>query len=140
MSFRDEESRPAAGFPLRWMVELKCSTIELESLARWRCAFRWKRGALQRDQVVPELNDAPPNQNCGNKKKDRRRDKRGTVIVFPNPVHGIARSTFNALVFHFRFTRSSKCEPQHLDPGRDFDVLIANDEIQRRVGRLAWGW
>src|SRR4030095_10522117 len=105
MFFRDEESGATAGFPLRGMVELKCGTIELQGLARWRCTFRWKRGALQREQVVPELNNAPPNQNCGNKKKDRRRDERGTVIVFPNPVHGIARSTFNLLVFHFRFTR-----------------------------------
>ena len=32
----------------------------------------------------------------------------------------------------------SKCELQHLDPGRDFDVLVANDKIQRRVGRLGW--
>ena len=62
--------------------------IELKGFARWRCTFRWRRRALQRDQVVPELNDAPPNQNRGNKKKDRRRDERGTVIVFPNPVHG----------------------------------------------------
>src|SRR5204863_5804414 len=61
---------------------------ELKSLAGWRCTFRWRRTALQRDQIVPELNDAPPNQNRGNKKKDRRRDERGTVIVFPNPVHG----------------------------------------------------
>src|SRR4029077_530850 len=74
------------------MIELKCGTIELKRLARWRCTFRWRRAALQRDQVVPELNDAPPNQNRRNKKKDRRRDERGTVIVFPNlfpnPVHG----------------------------------------------------
>ena len=86
--FRDEESRTTAGFPLCWMVELTCGPIELKSFARWRCTFRWRRAALQRDQVVPELNDAPPNQNRGNKKKDHRRDERGTVIVFPNPVHG----------------------------------------------------
>src|SRR5436189_6446147 len=88
MFFGDEKSRPTAGFPLRGMVELNCSTIELEGFSRWRRSFRWRRGALQRGQVVPELNDAPPNQNRGNKKKDRRRDERGTVIVFPNPVHG----------------------------------------------------
>jgi hypothetical protein len=34
---------------------------------------------------------------------------------------------------------ASKCELQHLDPGRDFDMLIANNESQGRVGRVAWG-
>ena len=29
-----------------------------------------------------------------------------------------------------------KGESQHLDRGRDFDVLIANDEIQRSIARL----
>src|SRR6266481_5814327 len=48
MSFRDEESRATAGFPLGWMVELKCGPIELKGLAGWRCTLRWRRAALQR--------------------------------------------------------------------------------------------
>src|SRR5439155_2856889 len=50
-----------------------------------------------------------------------------------------ARATqrIRSIVFHLHFHVSwLKGESQHLDRGRDFDVLVADDEIQRSIGGL----
>ena len=117
MFFRDEKPRAAAGLPLRRVLDLLGRTIKLNSLSRRRGTFR-RRRSLVRSQLVPELHGAPPNGNRGNKKKDARHDKHDTIMMCPNPIHLL------------------KCKPQHLDPGQDFDVLVANDEIQRGAARL----
>src|SRR5947208_3393052 len=67
----------------------------------------------------------------GIRKSSRRRD------AVTSTRDACATRWIRSIVFHLHFHVSRlKDESQHLDRGRDFDVLVANNEIERSVARL----
>src|SRR5437667_5197163 len=67
----------------------------------------------------------------GIRKSSRRRD------AVTSTRDACATRWIRSIVFHLHFHVSwLKGESQHLDRGRDFDVLVADDEIQRSIAGL----
>src|SRR5438067_3974384 len=84
MFLRYEKTGAGAGFPLDRLLELLRGAIELRCDRRLRGRFR--RDPTRSDQLVAELDGAPPNGDSGNEKENRRSDKHCAIVIRLKPV------------------------------------------------------
>src|SRR6266404_272395 len=84
MFLRYEKTGAGAGFPLDRLLELLRGAIELRCDRRLRGRFR--RDPARSDQLVAELDGAPPNGDSGNEQENRRSDKHRSIVIRLKPV------------------------------------------------------
>src|SRR5215472_11854967 len=87
MSFRNEQARPCAGFPLQRLLELPRGVIKLDCNRRLQCRLR--RNCWWSDKATIELDGAPPNRQAGNEKEARGGHEHRTIVIRLKPTDSL---------------------------------------------------